>query len=66
GERIRDRITLLLESVAAHESTPIGQLALMGEAERRQVLVEFNATHQASHQDLLVHQLFEQQAQQQP
>ncbi|WP_346397669.1 non-ribosomal peptide synthetase [Pseudomonas syringae] len=64
--RIRDRITLLLESVAAHESTPIGQLALMGEAERRQVLVEFNATHQASHQDLLVHQLFEQQAQQQP
>ncbi|SFG85800.1 amino acid adenylation domain-containing protein [Pseudomonas syringae] len=65
-ERIRDRITLLLESVAAHESTPIGQLALMGEAERRQVLVEFNATHQALHQDLLVHQLFEQQAQQQP
>ncbi|NAP24843.1 amino acid adenylation domain-containing protein [Pseudomonas syringae] len=65
-ERIRDRITLLLESVAAHESTPIGQLALMGEAERRQVLVEFNATHQALQQDLLVHQLFEQQAQQQP
>ncbi|MBI6744818.1 amino acid adenylation domain-containing protein [Pseudomonas syringae] len=65
-ERIRDRITLLLESVAAHESAPIGQLALMGEAERRQVLVEFNATHQALQQDLLVHQLFEQQAQQQP
>ncbi|KPW23271.1 Syringopeptin synthetase C, partial [Pseudomonas syringae pv. aceris] len=65
-ERIRDRITLLLESVAAHESTPIGQLALMGKAERRQVLVEFNATHQALQQDLLVHQLFEQQAQQQP
>ncbi|MGG5272672.1 amino acid adenylation domain-containing protein [Pseudomonas syringae pv. coryli] len=65
-ERIRDRITLLLESVAAHESTPIGKLALMGEAERRQVLVEFNATHQALQQDLLVHQLFEQQAQQQP
>ncbi|WP_046265602.1 condensation domain-containing protein, partial [Pseudomonas syringae] len=65
-ERIRDRITLLLETVAAHESTPIGQLALMGEAERRQVLVEFNATHQALQQDLLVHQIFEQQAQQQP
>ncbi|RMN29860.1 Non-ribosomal peptide synthetase, terminal component, partial [Pseudomonas coronafaciens pv. zizaniae] len=65
-ERIRDRITLLLKLVAAHDSTPISQLALMGETERRQVLVEFNATHQALQQDLLVHQLFEQQAQQQP
>ncbi|PBP69979.1 non-ribosomal peptide synthetase, partial [Pseudomonas syringae] len=56
----------VLRAMVENERQVVGAIELLGETERRQVLVEFNATHQALQQDLLVHQLFEQQAQQQP
>ncbi|RXU22781.1 non-ribosomal peptide synthetase, partial [Pseudomonas syringae] len=56
----------VLRAMVENERQVVGAIELLGETELRQVLVEFNATHQALQQDLLVHQLFEQQAQQQP
>ncbi|PBQ06236.1 non-ribosomal peptide synthetase, partial [Pseudomonas syringae] len=56
----------VLRAMVENERQVVGAIELLGKTERRQVLVEFNATHQAWQQDLLVHQLFEQQAQQQP
>ncbi|KOP54034.1 amino acid adenylation, partial [Pseudomonas coronafaciens pv. porri] len=56
----------VLRAMVENERQVVGAIKLLGETERRQVLVEFNATHQALRQDLLLHQLFEQQAQQQP
>ncbi|WP_236449796.1 non-ribosomal peptide synthetase, partial [Pseudomonas syringae] len=56
----------VLRAMVENERQVVGAIELLGETERRQVLVEFNATQQAWQQDLLVHQLFEQQAQQQP
>ncbi|WP_162884948.1 condensation domain-containing protein, partial [Pseudomonas syringae] len=45
----------VLRAMVENERQVVGAIELLGETERRQVLVEFNATHQALRQDLLVH-----------
>ena len=52
----------LLEAVAADPDRRLAELPLLTEAERRQLLVEWNATEVTYPRDLGVHQLFEQQA----
>ncbi|WP_237712657.1 AMP-binding protein [Dickeya zeae] len=44
----------------------MAQIALLPEAERQQVLYDFNATHTVFPSGLCVHELFEQQVEQQP
>ena len=52
----------LLESMAADEGEQVGRLTLLSEAERHQVLVEWNATEADYPRDRCVHELFEAQA----
>ena len=56
----------LLSGAAANHSTPISQLPLLTEAERRQILVEWNDTDADYTHDLCIHQLFEQQVDRTP
>jgi amino acid adenylation domain-containing protein len=61
-ERMEDHFCRLLESVVADPDRPISELDLLGEAERRRVVVEWNATTMAYPQDVCVHELFAAQA----
>ena len=56
----------LLEAVALDPDQRLSQLPLLSDAERSQVLVEWNATHLESAEPTCVHQLFETWAQRQP
>ncbi|HZI20310.1 MAG TPA: amino acid adenylation domain-containing protein [Pyrinomonadaceae bacterium] len=60
--RIVEHFTNLLEGIAAEPGRRVQQLPLLGEAERRRLLVEWNSDRQPFSTDLLVHQLFERQA----
>nr|QPI18728.1 nonribosomal peptide synthetase [Chromobacterium vaccinii]UTQ11566.1 NRPS [Chromobacterium vaccinii] len=60
-ERLLTRFRLLLEAVAAEPSRPMSDIELLDEAERRQVLIEWNATERPSPQATLP-ELFEAQA----
>jgi len=51
----------LLAAMVADETEAIDRLPLLGEAERRQVLVEWNATAADYPKDVCVHELFEAQ-----
>ncbi len=61
-ERWADSYVRLLEAMAEDASAGIGKLSLLSAAERRQLLVGFNATEAAYRQDALIHGLFEEQA----
>ncbi|MDY7077386.1 MAG: amino acid adenylation domain-containing protein [Chloroflexota bacterium] len=52
----------LLEGIVADPDQPISQLPLLREAERRQLLVDWNDTRAEYPQNLCMHQLFEVQA----
>jgi amino acid adenylation domain-containing protein len=52
----------LLEAMVLDSSAAVDTLPLLADAERRQLLVEFNATETEYPEDTLVHGLFEQQA----
>jgi amino acid adenylation domain-containing protein len=56
----------ILESAAASPETALGQLEILSEAERRQVLSEFNRTEVEFPQDKRLHRLFEAQAERTP
>ena len=56
----------LLEAALANPETRISQLPLLTPEERKQILVEWNATETRYSRELCVHQLFEQQAEQRP
>jgi amino acid adenylation domain-containing protein len=56
----------LLESIATGPDQRIGQVPLLSEAERHQMLVEWNDTRADYPRDRCVHQLFEAQVQQTP
>jgi amino acid adenylation domain-containing protein len=57
----------LLEGLAeASDATAVGSLPLLSNAERQQVLVEWNATETDYPNDQCIHQLFEAQAEQTP
>jgi amino acid adenylation domain-containing protein len=52
----------LLEGIAADPERRLSELPLLGEAERRQLLVAWNNTHRAYPRGARLHQLFEAQA----
>ncbi|MDT8909299.1 condensation domain-containing protein, partial [Pseudomonas prosekii] len=56
----------LVESLELAPSTPLNRLAILPAAERRQVVVGFNATMRPYPQDRTVHGLFEAQAEARP
>ncbi|HYH78527.1 MAG TPA: amino acid adenylation domain-containing protein, partial [Longimicrobium sp.] len=61
-QRILGHFQRVLEQVAAHPATPLGELDLLTEDERRMVLDEWNRTAAAYPADRCIHQLFEAQA----
>ncbi|WP_035338796.1 AMP-binding protein, partial [Dickeya sp. DW 0440] len=56
----------LLRAMVADSARPVAQIALLADAERRQVLHDFNDTAADFPADLCIHELFEQQATRQP
>ena len=64
--RMADRFTELLRSIAREADAPVGELNLIGEDERRKILVEWNQTERDYPRDKCLHQLFEEQVQRTP
>ncbi len=60
-EQMQQRLEFLLGEVMHHPTTPIRQLQIMPEAERQQILVEWNNTAADYPSDRCIHQLFEEQ-----
>ncbi|HEV7369245.1 amino acid adenylation domain-containing protein [Arenibaculum sp.] len=61
-EALAGRFGRLLERVAAEPDRPLGEIDLLGEAERHRLLVEWNRTEAAYPQERCIHELFEAQA----
>jgi amino acid adenylation domain-containing protein len=61
-QRMAGHYQALLESIAADPEQRVSQLPLLSEAERRQLLVQFNDTARDYPQQECLHQLFEAQA----
>ncbi|HEV7786390.1 MAG TPA: amino acid adenylation domain-containing protein, partial [Thermoanaerobaculia bacterium] len=66
AERLLERYGCVLAGVLAAPERPIAELAVLGAAERQELLVDFNRTARALPLDLCAHRLFEQQAQLNP
>ena len=64
--RMAGHFHALLESVIRDPAAAIGDLEILTDAERRQLLVEFNDTKADYPKDKCVHQLFEEQVQRTP
>ncbi len=58
-DRMLRHFQMLLETVCASPGRCLSELSLLTEAERQQVLVEWNDTKTDQHNDLCIHQLFE-------
>ena len=65
-ERLAERFTKLLVSVAVDPETEIGRLDVLGERERRQLLLEFNETNHDFGQDKCLQELFADQVDRSP
>ncbi|TGV09465.1 non-ribosomal peptide synthetase, partial [Mesorhizobium sp. M00.F.Ca.ET.186.01.1.1] len=65
-ERVVDQLHSLLSSIAKNAKQRIGELSLISESERQQVLVEWNQTAEDYPSGLCIHQAFEQQAEKTP
>ena len=65
-ERMVGHFQTLLNGIVADPDTKIGRLPLLTEAERRQLLVEWNDTRRDYPRDKCVHELFEEQAERTP
>ncbi|MBI6548980.1 non-ribosomal peptide synthetase, partial [Xenorhabdus lircayensis] len=63
---IQSRLAALLEGAITDLDTPIVKLPILAEAERQQILGDFNAHHVDLPQNTLIHTLFEAQAQDTP
>ncbi|WP_413791435.1 amino acid adenylation domain-containing protein [Pseudomonas sp. N4] len=63
---LQQRIVSMLEAVLERHDTPVGDYPLMSAAERQRLQIEFNATAREYPRDVLIHTLFEQQAEQRP
>ncbi len=61
-ERMSGHFQVMLEGIVAAPGTRISDLPLLSEAERRQLLVEWNDTRTGYPRDACVHELFEVQA----
>ena len=64
--RLANNFQNLLEAIVSNPRERISRLPLLSEEERRQALIEWNATRTNYLGQSCVHQLFEQQAQQKP
>ncbi len=64
--RMSEHFQILLESIVAHPEMPVSDLPLLSQAERHQLLVEWNDTKSDYPEHTCVHQLFESQVEQQP
>ena len=64
--RMLGNFQTLLEAVVAAPEQRLSNLPLLTDAERRQVLVEWNATTTEPPQDICIHQLFEAQVERTP
>src|SRR5207248_2839571 len=64
--RMLGHLSSLLEGIAADPKLPLSALPLLTEPERRQLLVEWNATEAEYPRDRCVHELFEAQAERAP
>jgi amino acid adenylation domain-containing protein/FkbM family methyltransferase len=56
----------LLQAMVADPTHAVEQMSVMPEAERRQVMYEWNATHREYESEKCVHELFEEQAERAP
>ena len=65
-ERMAAHFQTLLTSIVSNPAQRISELEMLSEAERQQLLVEFNDTHCEYPQDICLHQLFEQQVERSP
>ena len=65
-ERMAGHLSTLLEAAAENPDRLVSDLPLLTEAERRQLLVEWNRTALAYPKDQCVHQLFEEQVERAP
>ena len=64
--RMLGNFQTLLEAIVADPERRLSDLPLLTQAERQQLLVEWNATKTDSPQDLCIHQLFEAQVERTP
>ena len=64
--RMLRHFQMLLETVCASPGRCLSELSLLTEAERQQVLVEWNDTRTDQHSNLCIHQLFETQVERTP
>ncbi|MBD2792987.1 non-ribosomal peptide synthetase [Xenorhabdus szentirmaii] len=64
--QLMQNLTMVLEKMADDEQQQVNRLPVMDEQARQQVLCDFNKTHQPFPQEVLIHQLIEQQAEQCP
>lgn len=64
--KLRNQLLVLLGRMAGEDTVKIGALSLLEETERQRLLVEWNDTDSNYPRDMLVHELFEQQARQRP
>ena len=60
--RMADQLATLLRAFPGSFERPVSELPLLPEAERRQLLLDWNATRRLWPAETLVHELFEQQA----
>lgn len=65
-ERMAGRFQTLLEGIVADPETQIEQLPLLSEAERRQLLLEWNNTQTDYPRNKCIHHLFEEQVERTP
>ncbi|MCG3462320.1 amino acid adenylation domain-containing protein [Xenorhabdus bovienii] len=63
---LQSRFAVLIDAAITALDTPIVNLPILPEAERQQILVDFNATQANFPQNALIHQLFEAQVQRNP
>jgi amino acid adenylation domain-containing protein len=64
--RMIDHFHTLLEGIIANPENPIGSLALLSEAEKHRLLVEWSGTEKNYPRNKCVHQLFEEQVERTP
>ena len=65
-ERMARHFRSLLEGIVANPDCLVRRLPLLGEAEKQQLLVEWNATAAPYPSDKLIHELFEEQVERTP
>ncbi|NEP72548.1 non-ribosomal peptide synthetase [Okeania sp. SIO2G5] len=65
-ERMAQHFQILLTGIVANPDSPISELPILTEAERNQLLLEWNDTVVEYPQDKCIHQLFEEQVQKTP